>query len=156
MSCAHSPHQDDRSVGWKLLGFAKWIAHSTVLGVVSSPFRSGLERRETGMSKRRWRESRMCDPFCKAQQFPTDAAISLNQILSNLCFELLIFLAENFSHCPFPLLRRISWSHAKKKLHPSNHECSFYSNINWETDWVGTVMMGWSFRIKLTPTTFKF
>ena len=31
--------QADRSVGWKLLGFAKWIANSTVLGVVSLPFR---------------------------------------------------------------------------------------------------------------------
>ena len=27
-------------------------------------------------------DSRMCDPFCKAQQFPTDAAISLNKLLA--------------------------------------------------------------------------
>ena len=68
--------QDDRSVGWKLLGVAKWIAHSTVLRVVSLPFRSRC-RRETGMAKRRWRESRMCDPFRKALQFPTEAEITL-------------------------------------------------------------------------------
>ena len=68
--------QGDHSFGRKLLGFAKWIAHSTLS---SSPFGhfcfvaiASLESRPE-----RQRESRMCDPFCKAQQFPTEAAISL-------------------------------------------------------------------------------
>ena len=82
ISCPSS--QGDRSVGWKLLGFAKWIAHSTLS---SSPFghscfaatTPGARLRESTLEWRRdnSEESRMYDPFCKAQQFPTDSAISL-------------------------------------------------------------------------------
>ena len=63
---------------------------------------------ETGMAKWRWRESRMSDPFCKAQQFPTDAAITLVLLMllfgrdSCVPFELYLIPRNVFNYNSIP------------------------------------------------------
>ena len=94
-----------------------------------------LRRRPLGArlpeSRPEWRrdnfeDSRMCDPFCKAQQFPTDAAISLLQRLPG-----------------WP------W----KWLHSSHYVCSFLSfpDIISVCQEMGEIQF-WIIRQSLTPT----
>ena len=83
---------DDNKVITALVGNCRALQNgSHILLSLHRHFAIPVSRRCLVASRPEWRQdnsedSRMCDPFCKAQQFPTDAAISLSSIFQFLHF----------------------------------------------------------------------
>ena len=75
--------QGDCQFGWDLLGYYKmdrtFYCRLRVLFAIRVSF-----CRETGMAERRWRESRMCNPFCNNPPYPiqTDSHLGTERVFT--------------------------------------------------------------------------